>query len=93
SANLLTGRSVVRTRPLPLLPLSRLGRPGSIQALVPPSCGMAARHRKGATAGRLTNHKLGQPGSIPALVPPSGGLIARHRKGAAAERFFSVNLR
>ncbi|KER25299.1 hypothetical protein T265_07234 [Opisthorchis viverrini] len=33
--------------------LSRLGRHGSIPALVPPSCGMAARHRKGATTERL----------------------------------------
>ncbi|KAG5450497.1 hypothetical protein CSKR_109095 [Clonorchis sinensis] len=32
------------------LPLSRLGQPGSIPALVLPSGGMAARHRKGATA-------------------------------------------
>ncbi|KAG5443685.1 hypothetical protein CSKR_104597 [Clonorchis sinensis] len=35
------------------LPLSRLGQPGSIPALVQPSGGMAARHRKGATAERL----------------------------------------
>ncbi|KER19830.1 hypothetical protein T265_11496 [Opisthorchis viverrini] len=34
------------------LPLSRLGRPGSIPALVQPSCGMAARHRMVATAER-----------------------------------------
>ncbi|KER22633.1 hypothetical protein T265_09334 [Opisthorchis viverrini] len=30
----------------------RFGQPGSIPALVPP-CGMAARHRKGATAEQL----------------------------------------
>ncbi|KER21750.1 hypothetical protein T265_09989 [Opisthorchis viverrini] len=35
------------------LPLSRLGQPGSIPALVPPSVGMVARHRKGATTERL----------------------------------------
>ncbi|KAG5446508.1 hypothetical protein CSKR_101471 [Clonorchis sinensis] len=35
------------------LPLSRLGQPGSISALVLPSGGMAARHRKGATAERF----------------------------------------
>ncbi|KER28928.1 LOW QUALITY PROTEIN: hypothetical protein T265_13474, partial [Opisthorchis viverrini] len=35
------------------LPLSRLGQPGSIPALVLPSGGMAARHRKGATAERF----------------------------------------
>ncbi|KER34076.1 hypothetical protein T265_12497, partial [Opisthorchis viverrini] len=35
------------------LPLSRLGQPDSIPALVLPSGGMAARHRKGATAERL----------------------------------------
>ncbi|KAG5453182.1 hypothetical protein CSKR_112744, partial [Clonorchis sinensis] len=35
------------------LPLSRLGQPGSIPALVLPSGGMAARHRKGATVERF----------------------------------------
>ncbi|KER27945.1 hypothetical protein T265_05144 [Opisthorchis viverrini] len=35
------------------LPLSRLGQPGSIPALVQPSGGMVARHRKGATAERF----------------------------------------
>ncbi|KAG5452452.1 hypothetical protein CSKR_201682, partial [Clonorchis sinensis] len=35
------------------LPLSRLGQPGSIPALVLPSGGMAARHRKVATAERF----------------------------------------
>ncbi|KAG5446350.1 hypothetical protein CSKR_104271 [Clonorchis sinensis] len=35
------------------LPLSRLGQPGSIPALVLPSGGMATRHRKGASAERL----------------------------------------
>ncbi|KAG5444261.1 hypothetical protein CSKR_104528 [Clonorchis sinensis] len=35
------------------LPLSRLGQRGSIPALVLPSGGVAARHRKGATAERL----------------------------------------
>ncbi|KER20104.1 LOW QUALITY PROTEIN: hypothetical protein T265_15393 [Opisthorchis viverrini] len=37
------------------LPLSRLGQPGSIPALVLPSGGMAARHRKGATAERFVS--------------------------------------
>ncbi|KAG5452304.1 hypothetical protein CSKR_106733 [Clonorchis sinensis] len=54
SANLLTGRSVVRTPPPPLdFPLSRLGQPDSIPALVLPSGCMAVRHRKGVTAERL----------------------------------------
>ncbi|KER27564.1 hypothetical protein T265_05383 [Opisthorchis viverrini] len=35
------------------LPLSRLGQPGSIPALVQPSGGMTARHRKSATAERF----------------------------------------
>ncbi|KER21946.1 hypothetical protein T265_09846 [Opisthorchis viverrini] len=35
------------------LPLSRLGQPDSIPALVLPSGGMAVRHRKGATAERF----------------------------------------
>ncbi|KER21205.1 hypothetical protein T265_10415 [Opisthorchis viverrini] len=41
-------------------PLSRLGQPGSIPALVLPSGGMAARYRKGTTAERLkeTAHKV-----------------------------------
>ncbi|KAG5452507.1 hypothetical protein CSKR_103309 [Clonorchis sinensis] len=37
------------------LPLSRLEQPGSIPALVQPSGGMAARHRKGVTAERPPN--------------------------------------
>ncbi|KER23880.1 hypothetical protein T265_08342 [Opisthorchis viverrini] len=36
------------------LPLSRIGQPGSIPALVLPSGGMAVRHRKGATAERFS---------------------------------------
>ncbi|KER25926.1 hypothetical protein T265_06730 [Opisthorchis viverrini] len=40
------------------LPLSRLGQPGSIPALVLPSGGMAARHRKGATAERFLSFFL-----------------------------------
>ncbi|KAG5450978.1 hypothetical protein CSKR_105269 [Clonorchis sinensis] len=42
------------------LPLSRLGQPGSIPAIVLPSGGMAARHRKDATAERnwrLSNYE------------------------------------
>ncbi|KER29993.1 hypothetical protein T265_03475 [Opisthorchis viverrini] len=40
------------------LPLSRLGQPDSIPALVLPSGGMAARHRKGATAERPGDNQL-----------------------------------
>ncbi|KAG5448643.1 hypothetical protein CSKR_104073 [Clonorchis sinensis] len=36
------------------LPLSRLGQTGSIPALAQPSDGTAVRHRKGATAERIT---------------------------------------
>ncbi|KER22039.1 hypothetical protein T265_09791 [Opisthorchis viverrini] len=32
--------------------LSRLGQPGNIPALVPPSCGMAATHRKSGKVER-----------------------------------------
>ncbi|GAA57295.1 tonsoku-like protein, partial [Clonorchis sinensis] len=71
-----------------------LGQPGSIPALVLPSGGMAARHRKGATAERFCQYLctatsqiwLGQPGGIPILVRPSGGMVVRRRKGATAER-------
>ncbi|KAG5455047.1 hypothetical protein CSKR_100956 [Clonorchis sinensis] len=81
------------------LPLSRLGQPGSILALVHPSGGMAARHRKECestdrkvrgsnptSASRLPLSRLGQPGSILALVRPSGGMAARHRKAVAPFR-------
>ncbi|KER33353.1 hypothetical protein T265_00679 [Opisthorchis viverrini] len=57
------GRGRVRTTDPPFrgsnptsatrLPLSRLGQPGSIQALVLPSGGVAARRRKGAIAERF----------------------------------------
>ncbi|KAG5452306.1 hypothetical protein CSKR_106735, partial [Clonorchis sinensis] len=45
------------------LPLSRLGQPGSIPALVLPSGGMAARHRKVVTAEQscLGNLAVTQP--------------------------------
>ncbi|KER25120.1 hypothetical protein T265_07345 [Opisthorchis viverrini] len=61
-----------------LLPLSKLGQPGSIPALVQPSGGMAVRHRKGATAER-TNF-LSQMNAnavikaISSSVPIMGGL-------------------
>ncbi|KER33301.1 hypothetical protein T265_00801 [Opisthorchis viverrini] len=35
------------------LPLYRLRQPGRIPALVPPSCGIGARYRKGVTAERI----------------------------------------
>ncbi|KAG5443515.1 hypothetical protein CSKR_101075 [Clonorchis sinensis] len=55
SANLLTGGSVVRTRPLPLdFPLLRLGKPGVIPALVLLPGSMAARHRKSVTDDPLS---------------------------------------
>ncbi|KER26134.1 LOW QUALITY PROTEIN: hypothetical protein T265_14065 [Opisthorchis viverrini] len=52
SANLLTARFAVRTRPLP-----RLGQPGSSPALLLPSGGMAVKHRKSATAVRFGTTK------------------------------------
>ncbi|KAG5444361.1 hypothetical protein CSKR_104551 [Clonorchis sinensis] len=58
SANLLTGRSVVRTRPLSRLPLSRLRQPGGIPALLLPSGSMAVRHRQGATAERFNEFSI-----------------------------------
>ncbi|KER22292.1 hypothetical protein T265_09577 [Opisthorchis viverrini] len=41
------------------LPLSRLGQPGSIPALVQLSGDMAVRHRKGAAAGRISKKLIG----------------------------------
>ncbi|GAA56608.1 hypothetical protein CLF_111206 [Clonorchis sinensis] len=41
---------------LALASVDKLGQPGSISALVLPSGGMAARHRKGVTAGSIDRH-------------------------------------
>ncbi|KAG5454445.1 Heteroproteinous nuclear ribonucleoprotein L, partial [Clonorchis sinensis] len=54
------------TRSASRLPLSRLGQPGSIPALVLPSGGMAARHRKSATAERYTAILTGACCHVPA---------------------------
>ncbi|KAG5448793.1 hypothetical protein CSKR_111446 [Clonorchis sinensis] len=74
SANLLTGRSVVRTRP-PYLDLPCLGL-GNVTAFVLPSGSMAARHRKRTTAERLQNHSLQQLSSFSHLnlssIPANG---------------------
>ncbi|KAG5446032.1 hypothetical protein CSKR_103895 [Clonorchis sinensis] len=53
----LTDRKVRGSNPTSAsrLPLSRLGQPGSIPALVQPSGGMAVRHRKGTTAERSSS--------------------------------------
>ncbi|KAG5455100.1 hypothetical protein CSKR_107358 [Clonorchis sinensis] len=50
-----TDRKVRGSNPISAsrLPLSRLGQPGSIPALVLPSGSMAARHRRGVAAERL----------------------------------------
>ncbi|KER26416.1 hypothetical protein T265_06333 [Opisthorchis viverrini] len=63
-------RGRVRTTDIPVrgsnptsairLTLSRLGRPGSIPALVLPSGGMAVRHWKGATAELSFTLRLGE---------------------------------
>ncbi|KER26966.1 hypothetical protein T265_13895, partial [Opisthorchis viverrini] len=61
SANF-TDRKVRGSNPLSppsRLPLSSLGQPGSIQAFVPPSCGLAARHRKDATAEQFIMYLSG----------------------------------
>ncbi|KER30905.1 hypothetical protein T265_02720 [Opisthorchis viverrini] len=62
-----------------LLP-SRLGRPGSSPALVPPSCGMAARHRKSATAerSRLLKARTDGIGITPILFVSDDVLESRY---------------
>ncbi|GAA55658.1 hypothetical protein CLF_108583 [Clonorchis sinensis] len=63
----LTDRKVRGSNPTSAsrLPLSRLGQPGSIPALVQPSGGMAVRHRKGATAERFSGlRKTRTPRSV-----------------------------
>ncbi|KER31373.1 hypothetical protein T265_13004, partial [Opisthorchis viverrini] len=74
------------------LPLSRLGRPGSIPALRLFSGskwlkwlerGFTDRKVRGSnptSATRLPLSRLGRPGSIPALVPPSCGMAHRNRR-------------
>ncbi|KAG5444602.1 hypothetical protein CSKR_100705 [Clonorchis sinensis] len=49
------------------LPLSRLGQPGSIPALVSPSGGVAVRHRKCATAERFF-HCFGAYRGVASLI-------------------------
>ncbi|KER24809.1 hypothetical protein T265_14332, partial [Opisthorchis viverrini] len=59
------------------LPLSRLGQPDSIPALVLPSGGMAARHRKGATVERCAL-SISDPHQGRAVdLSPCGDEIAR----------------
>ncbi|KAG5454612.1 hypothetical protein CSKR_112952 [Clonorchis sinensis] len=68
-ANSPSGRSVVRTPPLHLDFLSRLGQPDSISVLVIPSDGMAVEHRKGVTAERLFCDDRPHHGPILTLSP------------------------
>ncbi|KER33543.1 hypothetical protein T265_00652 [Opisthorchis viverrini] len=60
------------------LPLSRLGQPGSIPVLVPPSCGTAARHRKDATGERFfslpIDHRYGGGTAVPSEYVLNSGL-------------------
>ncbi|KER30853.1 hypothetical protein T265_02784 [Opisthorchis viverrini] len=61
-----------------LLPLSRLGRPGSIPALVPLSCGMAARHRNYESI-KETTHKVAENSpTAHDRFHPSWGSSGRH---------------
>ncbi|GAA52512.1 translocating chain-associated membrane protein 1 [Clonorchis sinensis] len=57
-------------------------QPGSISALVHPSGGTAARHRKGFTAERFIRFQDSECGSR------RGGMAVRHRKNATTERLF-----
>ncbi|KAG5454379.1 hypothetical protein CSKR_107239 [Clonorchis sinensis] len=69
----LTDRKISGSKPTSpsRLPLSRLGQPDSIPALVLPSGGMAARHRKGVTAERFS--LVSRPGSRLSSVSNTGG--------------------
>ncbi|KER30003.1 hypothetical protein T265_03483 [Opisthorchis viverrini] len=71
SAGLLIGRSVVRIQPLHLdFSCPGLQQPGSTPSLVLPSGGMAARHRKGATAERRsTITKINDPQIVNCCLP------------------------
>ncbi|KAG5446787.1 hypothetical protein CSKR_105542 [Clonorchis sinensis] len=55
-----TDRKVRGSNPTPetRLPLTRLGHPGSIPALLLPPGSMAARHRKGVTRGRFFGYSV-----------------------------------
>ncbi|KER21246.1 hypothetical protein T265_10375 [Opisthorchis viverrini] len=56
------------------LTLSRVGQPGMIPALVPPSGGMAARHRKDVTGTTFSS----RPGLIQAVEKFSATLCVVH---------------
>ncbi|KAG5451860.1 E3 ubiquitin-protein ligase chfr, partial [Clonorchis sinensis] len=76
SVNLLTGRSVVLTRPQPLDFPSRLGQPGSIPAFVLPSGGMAARHQNGSPSMEAADRSAVTPFRCLAAMPPEGSTRA-----------------
>ncbi|KAG5444948.1 hypothetical protein CSKR_103538 [Clonorchis sinensis] len=64
--------------------LSRLGQSGNSPTLVPPSVGMAARHREGATAERLFIYFFAKDaGRIP-LMSPFGQHLNRLKAKAAS---------
>ncbi|KAG5445311.1 hypothetical protein CSKR_105796 [Clonorchis sinensis] len=79
------------------LPLSRLGQPGSTQALMLPLCGMRARHRKERLlfvsmrglprCPELDMRTIRANWQYPTLVLPSGSMVSMRRKGVTAERF------
>ncbi|KER30007.1 hypothetical protein T265_13269, partial [Opisthorchis viverrini] len=74
------------------LPFSKLGQPGSIPALVLPSGGMAARHRKCATAERFISTEDGSEAPFRCLtaMPPKGSTraarLSKPRQGKSRRR-------
>ncbi|KAG5447874.1 Vesicle transport protein SFT2B, partial [Clonorchis sinensis] len=63
---------------LSYIPFARLGRLGSISALVLPSGGMAVRHRKGATAERFFR-KSQEEGTRDGILPACSNLDRSYR--------------
>ncbi|KER27848.1 LOW QUALITY PROTEIN: hypothetical protein T265_13715 [Opisthorchis viverrini] len=72
------------------LPLSRLGQPGCIPALVLPSGSMAVRHRKGATAERyIRQFRFERFGNNQAGIISTKRCSARGEKAQWLEREFT----
>ncbi|KAG5444076.1 hypothetical protein CSKR_104237 [Clonorchis sinensis] len=91
----LTDRKVRGSNPTSAsrLPLSRLGQPGSIPALVQPSGGMAVRHRKGATAERRRRWYSSDHVHLWSLVTGSFGRMKfMYRSCSGVPSFRSNNL-
>ncbi|KAG5452188.1 hypothetical protein CSKR_104288 [Clonorchis sinensis] len=84
-----TGRKVRGSNPTSVsrLPLSGLGQPGSISALILPSGGMAARHRKRATAELFPVHNRLSPAYMKGADTPKNSHLIQLPENITNGRF------